>query len=106
MNTAQAFGEVTAPVAATRSNDLGSCHAKASEPTLTITCRYCGALLPRASDDSIGPNEVCLSCYQPLGGCMSCRWFIGTECLLGQMEQHTAVPGQHCSYFAYISQDS
>jgi hypothetical protein len=103
MNTTQAFRGVAAPAAATRSIDLGSYQDKAPDPRLTMTCRYCGALLQRSPDDSIGPNEVCLYCYQPLGGCMSCRCFKDMECRLGKMEQYTTVPGQHCSYFADIS---
>ena len=70
----------------------------------TFTCQHCGTMLRRRSFALVGPDDECWNCHYHLHRCGNCRYFDGIACMLGRIEQHTAVPGRHCPTFSAWSQ--
>lgn len=70
----------------------------------TFTRQHCGTMLRRRSFALVGPDDECWNCHYHLHRCGNCRYFDGIACMLGRIEQHTAVPGRHCPTFSAWSQ--
>ena len=78
----------------------GEPYADPDRPTLV--CHRCGTIIRGRSLTTISPDDECWRCHYHLHRCENCRYFDGVGCLLDLPARHDAVPGRHCSAFAYL----